>query len=151
VGEGNTQINASYNTYYNIYQRKWTDGVAPPPLADDTGAMGESPYRGLAAFGEQDEGFFFGRKKAAEKVLERLSQHLSHPGLLMVSGVSGAGKSSLLGAGVLPCIRDSGLVGAPEAKDWPCLVLTPGPGAAGHTGQRRGAGQARRCHDPSGA
>jgi len=126
VGEANTQVNASYNTYYNFYQGTWTDGVAPPPLADDTGAMRESPYRGLAAFGEQDAGFFFGRTEAAAQVLERMSQRLSRPGLLMVSGVSGAGKSSLLQAGTLPRIRDSGLADAPEAKSWPCLVLIPG-------------------------
>ena len=126
VGEGNTQIIASYNTHYNIYQGTWTDGVAPPPLADDTGATTESPYRGLAAFGEQDAGFFFGRKEAAAQVAGRMSQRLNRPGLLMVSGVSGAGKSSLLRAGVLPCIRRSGLAGAPEAAGWPCLVLTPG-------------------------
>lgn len=88
--------------------------------------MTESPYRGLAAFGEQDAGFFFGRKEAAGHVLERMSRCLSDPGLLMVSGVSGVGKSSLLRAGVLPHIRRTGLAGAPEAAGWPCLVLTPG-------------------------
>ena len=123
VGEKNTVIYASYN--YTNYHGTWTDGVAPPPLADDTAAMRESPYRGLAAFGEQDAEFFFGRRQAAGQVLDRMSQRLSHPGLLMVSGVSGAGKSSLLQAGVLPRIRDSGLADAPEAKSWPCLVLTP--------------------------
>ena len=45
----------------------------------------------------------------------------------MVSGVSGAGKSSLLRAGVLPQIRGAGLAAAPEAARWPCLLLTPGP------------------------
>jgi len=126
VGEGNTQIIASYNTYHNVYQGTWTDRVAPPPLGEDTGAMRKSPYRGLAAFGEQDAGFFFGREDAAGQVLNRISQRLSHPGLLMVSGVSGAGKSSLLQAGVLQGLRDSGLDGAPGARSWPCLVLTPG-------------------------
>jgi WD40 repeat protein len=126
VGEGNTQIIASYNTYHNVYQGTWTDGVAPTPLADGAGVMRESPYRGLAAFREQDAGFFFGRVESAGQVLERMSQHLGRPGPLMLSGVSGAGKSSLLQAGALPRIRESGLGGAPEARNWPCLVLTPG-------------------------
>jgi WD40 repeat protein len=125
VGDGNTQINASYITYISTSRATWTDGVAPLPLADETGAMRESPYRGLAAFGEHDAAFFFGRKDAARQVLDRLSQRLSHPGPLIVSGVSGAGKSSLLQAGTLPRIRESGLPNAPEAKDWPFLVLTP--------------------------
>ena len=43
----------------------------------------------------------------------------------MVSGVSGAGKSSLLRAGVLPRIRAAGLAAAPGAASWPCLVFTP--------------------------
>jgi hypothetical protein len=43
----------------------------------------------------------------------------------MVSGVSGAGKSSLLQAGVLPRIRADGLAAGPGAAWWPCVVFTP--------------------------
>jgi transcriptional regulator with XRE-family HTH domain len=64
-------------------------------------AVTGSPYRGLAAFGEQDAAFFFGREAAAAQLLDRMSRHLAGTGLLMVSGASGAGKSSLLRAGVL--------------------------------------------------
>lgn len=46
-------------------------------------------------------------------------------GLLVVSGVSGAGKSSLVRAGVLPQIRGARLAGAPGSARWPCLVFTP--------------------------
>ena len=95
VGEGNTQIIYTYN------QLTWTDGVAPPPLASVSGAV-DSPYRGLSAFEEQDAAFFFGREAAATEVLERMSQLLEGAGVLVVSGVSGVGKSSLLRAGVLP-------------------------------------------------
>jgi hypothetical protein len=84
-----------------------------------------SPYRGLAAFGEQDAALFFGREAAITQVLDRMSQHLAGTGLLMVSGVSGAGKSSLLRAGVLPRLRAEGLAAAPGAACWPCLVFTP--------------------------
>src|SRR6266571_5680358 len=68
-------------------------------------AVIDSPYRGLRAFEEKDAAFFFGREAAATRVLERMSRHLEGTGLLVVSGVSGAGKSSLLRAGVLPRIR----------------------------------------------
>ena len=84
-----------------------------------------SPYRGLNVFQEQDAAFFFGREAAAAALLERMSRLLGGPGLLVVSGVSGAGKSSLLRAGVLPRIREAGLAAAPEAVSWPCLVFTP--------------------------
>jgi WD40 repeat protein/DNA-binding XRE family transcriptional regulator len=89
------------------------------------GAVTGSPYRGLAAFEEHDAGFFFGREAATAQVLERMSRCLAGAGLLVVSGVSGAGKSSLLRAGVLPRIREDGLAAAPEAVSWPCLVFTP--------------------------
>ena len=89
------------------------------------GAVTASPYRGLAAFEEQHAAFFFGRDTAAAEVLDRMSRRLDGAGLLVVSGVSGAGKSSLLRAGVLPRIRQSGLAAAPEAASWPCLVFTP--------------------------
>jgi WD40 repeat protein/transcriptional regulator with XRE-family HTH domain len=95
--------------------------AGPPPA----GAAADSPYRGLRAFEEQDAELFFGREAATAQVLERMSQHVAGPGLLVVSGVSGAGKSSLLRAGVLPRVRACGLAAAPGAAAWPCLVLTP--------------------------
>jgi len=88
-------------------------------------AVIDSPYRGLKAFEEQDAAFFFGREAATTALLERMSWQLEGKNLLLVSGVSGVGKSSLLRAGVLPQIRKAGLAGAPEAATWPCLVLTP--------------------------
>ena len=54
-----------------------------------------------------------------------MSGLLAGTGLLVVSGASGAGKSSLLRAGVLPRIRECGLAAAPEAASWPYLVFTP--------------------------
>src|SRR6516162_3199019 len=95
--------------------------AGPPPA----GAATDSPYRGLRAFEEQDAELFFGREAAAAQVLERMSRHVAGPGLLVVSGVSGAGKSSLLQAGVLPRVRACGLAAAPGAASWPCLVFTP--------------------------
>ena len=95
--------------------------AGPPPA----GAAADSPYRGLRAFEEQDAELFFGREAATAQVLERMSQHAAGPGLLVVSGVSGAGKSSLLRAGVLPRVRACGLAAAPGAASWPCLVFTP--------------------------
>ena len=118
VGEGNTQIIYTYN------RLTWTDGVAPPPLVSVSGVI-DSPYRGLSAFEEQDAAFFFGREAATTELLERISRHLHGASLLVVSGVSGAGKSSLLQAGVLPRIRGAGLAAAPGSARWPCLVFTP--------------------------
>src|SRR5215468_1789099 len=89
------------------------------------GAVAGSPYRGLAAFEEQDAAFFFGREAAATELLARMSRLLARTGLLVVSGASGAGKSSLLRAGVLPRIGQDGLAAAPGAASWPRVVFTP--------------------------
>jgi hypothetical protein len=99
--------------YYNSYRA-------------DTSQAVEFPYRGLSAFGEQDAALFFSRDAAAADVLDLMSARLSGDGLAVMSGVSGAGKSSLLHAGVLPRLRKSGLAGAPEAASWPCRVFAPG-------------------------
>src|SRR5262245_2653706 len=96
------------------------DGAKPRP-----GAVAGSPYRGLAVFGEQDAAFFFGREAAATALLDQMSQLLTGTGLLVVSGASGAGKSSLLRAGVLPRIREEGLAAAPGAASWPQVMFTP--------------------------
>ncbi len=88
-------------------------------------AVAGFPYRGLAVFGEQDAAWFFGREAATGQVLDRMSRHLAGAGLLVVSGASGAGKSSLLRAGVLPRIRQGGLAAAPGAASWPCVLFTP--------------------------
>ncbi len=103
--------------YYNPYR---SDGQA------DTAQAIVFPYRGLSAFAEHDAGLFFGRDTATAEVLEVMSARLEGAGLIVVSGVSGAGKSSLLRAGVLPRLRESGLSGAAQAAAWPCVVFTPG-------------------------
>jgi len=95
-------------------------GAGPRP-----GAVTGSPYRGLSVFGERDAGWFFGREAAAVALLDRMSRLLAGTGLLVVSGASGAGKSSLLRAGVLPRVRADGLAAAPGAALWPCVLFTP--------------------------
>src|SRR5579862_494017 len=90
-----------------------------------SGPVTSSPYHGLAVFEERDSGWFFGREAATAAVLDRMSRLLAGTGLLVVSGASGAGKSSLLRAGLLPRIRAEGLAAAPGAATWPCVLFTP--------------------------
>src|SRR5215472_1832655 len=108
-------------------------GKASPAAALVAAANGEaqqlglagSPYQGLSVFEEQDAALFFGRDAATTQVLERMSRLLAGVGLLVVSGASGAGKSSLLRAGVLPRIQAGGLAAALGSASWPRVVLTP--------------------------
>src|SRR5262249_23578519 len=63
------------------------------------------PYLGLAHYSEKDKGLFFGRERETQEVFEKMRQ-LAAPAnkvrLLVILGASGAGKSSLLRAGLWP-------------------------------------------------
>ena len=63
----------------------------------------ENPYPGLTAFTESDSKFFFGR----EEEVEILKRKLERGSLLALIGASGAGKTSLLRAGLIPSLPDS--------------------------------------------
>lgn len=86
---------------------------------------GRCPYPGLAAFGPQDAGVFFGREEQIAVLAARLAELCARPGLLAVIGPSGSGKSSLLRAGLLPAIA-GGAVPVRGSRAWPMELLTPG-------------------------
>jgi len=116
VGEHNRQVN---------YVTQVVDGrMARPPRITVYGEI-ESPYMGLNAFSEDDAAFFFGRDQAIEDVLSRLAERVGTRVPLLVSGASGAGKSSLLRAGVLPRLAAAGLPGLPGARAWRRVTFTP--------------------------
>jgi len=66
----------------------------------------QCPYPGLAPFGPQDADRFFGRQHLTAVVVTRLAAQLTRPGLLMVLGPSGSGKSSLVIAAALARLND---------------------------------------------
>jgi WD40 repeat protein/transcriptional regulator with XRE-family HTH domain len=89
-------------------------------------AAGRStPYRGLEAFEPEDADWFFGRQRLTSTLVRELADRDRRGGLLVVIGVSGSGKSSLLRAGLIPALRrgDFDLCGS---RDWPWLLFTPG-------------------------
>ena len=61
----------------------------------------QNPYRGLQAFEEEHSKLFFGRQALTEKLYQQVCQHP----LTVVLGSSGAGKSSLVKAGLIPYIK----------------------------------------------
>jgi WD40 repeat protein len=88
-------------------------------------AGAECPYPGLAAFGPQNASWFFGREEETAALVARLAGQLTRPGLLMVLGPSGSGKSSLLRAGLLPAIA-GGMLPVRGTQWWPLDLMTPG-------------------------
>lgn len=88
-------------------------------------AGGTCPYPGLAAFDSSQSAWFFGRKDLTARLLDRLVIAEERGMPLLVVGVSGSGKSSLLHAGLQPALRRGDLP-VPGSADWPQVRLTPG-------------------------
>lgn len=67
-------------------------------------APASNPFKGLAAFDEADRLLFYGR----DRVVRELHERSRSARLLVVSGASGTGKSSVIKAGLLPLLRAEG-------------------------------------------
>ncbi|KPI22873.1 hypothetical protein OV320_1330 [Actinobacteria bacterium OV320] len=85
----------------------WPAAFAPLPT---------SPYKGLEAFGQDDAHLFFGR----EAMTNELAAAVDDCGLVPVVGASGAGKSSVVQAGLIPRL-------AAGRTDWHFVVVRPRP------------------------
>jgi WD40 repeat protein len=83
-----------------------------------------SPFRGLAAFGAKHAPVFFGRSRDITKAIDRLKD-AAEKGcpFLLVDGASGAGKSSLVRAGLVPRLTAAGVV--PSVDIWRVAVMRP--------------------------
>ncbi|GIJ26736.1 hypothetical protein Vqi01_18980 [Micromonospora qiuiae] len=91
----------------------------PPP------APGICPYPGLSAFNAGQAEWFFGREELTAKLVDRLVVAKDRGLPLLVVGVSGSGKSSLLRAGLVPALSRGDLP-VPGSANWPRVRLTPG-------------------------
>jgi WD40 repeat protein len=85
----------------------------------DVLAVETCPYKGLAAFERDDSAYFFGR----ERLVGELAARTVQVGLLGVVGASGSGKSSVIGAGLLPSLG-AGLL--PGSQNWKQVAIRPG-------------------------
>src|SRR5580692_11414133 len=81
------------------------------------------PYLGLVPFEERDARVFYGRGELVDHLLRRLAEGLEGAGMLLVAGESGAGKSSLLRAGLMPRLTADAL--GPGSQRWPRRVIRP--------------------------
>ena len=70
------------------------------------GADPESPWLGLQSFTEETQRYFFGRTAELQEIFERVL----HKPLTILFGQSGLGKTSLIQAGLIPNLREAGLL-----------------------------------------
>ncbi|MEM9072442.1 MAG: protein kinase [Myxococcota bacterium] len=75
---------------------------------------GACPYPGLTTFGEAHAQLFFGRLSDTRRVLARLEDN----SLVVLTGASGVGKSSLIYAGLVPSLHAS--------DEWTVIRTRPG-------------------------
>ncbi len=105
-----------------MHDRLTTDSTPHQALPDHLRPA--CPYKGLAAFTADDEDLFFGRDQLIARIVGRLARAAGERKPLVVIGGSGAGKSSVLAAGVLPAVRQ-GQLGIAGSAAWPTVCLTP--------------------------
>ncbi|MGH3193895.1 MAG: AAA family ATPase, partial [Streptosporangiaceae bacterium] len=95
-----------------------------PGSADGQGLgrrwTGGCPYLGLLPYDEAREPLFFGR----ERLTAELAGKLAQTGIVMVTGASGAGKTSLLQAGLQPALARG--VQVPGSAAWARVSMIPG-------------------------
>ncbi|MER6348234.1 nSTAND1 domain-containing NTPase [Streptomyces sp. NPDC001595] len=105
--------------WQRLWERALADPVGERPAGDpeeqaepaETPAVpgGVCPYRGLAAYRQEDARWFFGRERSTDALVTQLcaveERTTGSGGLVMLVGASGAGKSSLLNAGLVPALR----------------------------------------------
>ena len=121
------------------WERLWQRAVADPvgdraaaaaqeeehPPADTASVSGVCPYRGLASYRQQDTRWFFGRERSTDALAAQLRATERTGGLVMLVGASGAGKSSLLNAGLAPAVKN-GALGDGDGREREVLQLVPG-------------------------
>lgn len=92
-----------------------------------------SPYKGLSSFDEGDQLLFYGR----DRVVRELRSKAGGGPLLVISGASGTGKSSVAKAGLLPVLRREGFHILPVMRPGahPLAALDQALGAGPHQAQ----------------
>ncbi|WP_378732117.1 hypothetical protein [Nocardia brasiliensis] len=99
------------------WRRLWEAAVAREPESELVDAT--APYLGLSSYCSTDADRFFGREKATTELIDLVRSTAARGGLVVLVGASGAGKSSLLRAGLVPAFRT-----APH--EWSVVSVTPG-------------------------
>ena len=96
----------------------------PPAVQRIDWPEGQSPYPGLEWFDEEYAPLFFGREREVADILAKMREPKGR--LLIISGASGSGKSSLVGAGLWKAlIKEGRLAGS---TGWKWMRMQPSDG-----------------------
>jgi AAA ATPase domain/TIR domain len=118
-----------YEAARNIVLMRLRQGVTalPPFVRPQPSMESRNPYKGLHAFTRDDAGDFFGREALIEELATTVETMLTlekkgspQIRLLPVIGPSGSGKSSVVMAGLLPCLQSGGVF---DSEEW--IYLDP--------------------------
>jgi len=109
---------------HKLIERKLPDTGATAGEAPAVWKKG-SPFRGLHAFEFEHAPVFFGRTKAVSDILQGLrNQAAEGRAFVLVLGMSGGGKSSVVRAGVLPMLTQPGVIEGVAL--WRRAIFRPG-------------------------
>ena len=125
---GSAIVSGDGNTIYVIHQA--TEQTSVLEAVETPENIGPNPYKGLAAFKENNADQYFGREAQVERLWQRFQRlyeqsgrEQAGPRLLPILGPSGCGKSSLARAGLIPELVRRPLPGKEQMR---IAVLVPG-------------------------
>jgi len=120
----------SFERYLSEHVRSWLSEQIHSQHPDGFRPLwrGESPFRGLQSFEASHQAIFFGRSEAVGDLIRRIRETETAPSdgsverLLLVQGMSGAGKTSLFKAGLLPFLELRPIEGVAR---WTTILIRP--------------------------
>ena len=106
---------SDFENLLETHLRKLVERQLPKSVASVAGAPAVwkkgSPFRGLHAFDYEHAPVFFGRTKAVSDILQALREQADDDRpFVLILGMSGGGKSSVVRAGVLPMLTRPGVM-----------------------------------------
>jgi hypothetical protein len=116
-----------------IREQGWANGERAGILATLEQALGcsakkatwsSAPYPGLLALDRWQAPIFFGRTRETRELIDRLATPQGER-LLLITGASGSGKSSLVRAGVWAWLEEGRAPKLPGSKEWLITAMFP--------------------------